>query len=88
MTRELQVWGTDHLFVKVDGHTSQRHAIVAARTKKDAAAALGMTVRSLNTWASTSGNARDLEVAMAEPGVVFHCSVDDYDGRDYRRLER
>lgn len=59
----MKVWGGCF-----DGTT--RH-IVAAKTKKAAAEALGVTLYSLNGWAAETGNDLELATALAEPGVVF-----------------
>lgn len=51
-----------------DGTT--RH-IVAAKTKKAAAVALGVSMYEFNGYASATGNDLELATAIAEPGVVF-----------------
>lgn len=59
----LKVWGG--IF---DGTTRQ---IVATKTKKAAAEALGLSYYHFNEYACDTGNDVELRVALAEPGVVF-----------------
>ena len=59
----MKVWGGCF-----DGTTRQ---IVATKTKKAAAEALGLNYNHFNNYASDTGNETELRVALAEPGVVF-----------------
>ena len=73
----LKVWG-GHLHI--GDAKGQRRAIVATRTKAEAAKAFGVSMYWLNLYGSQTGNAEEIAVATAEPGVVFHRHIDDRDG--------
>lgn len=61
-------------------HHAQVRAIVAVRTKKEAAVAFGMSLYALNDWASETGNATEIAVATAKPGAVFIAPLDNRNG--------
>jgi hypothetical protein len=65
-TKPLTVWGTDIFHAG-----RQCRAIVASSTKKAAAEALGLSIREFNTWAESTGNADELDLAMSTPGVAW-----------------
>jgi hypothetical protein len=49
----------------------QRRAIVAARNQKEAATALSVSPSYLRTYGGETGNAREIELATANPGQAF-----------------
>jgi hypothetical protein len=49
---------------------------VAAKTKKEAAAAFDMSVYQLNQWSSVTGNAEEVEMATSKPGQLFVREMD------------
>lgn len=55
----------------------QVEAVVAARSKKQAAILYSMTISSFNQWCSETGNAQKIEAAISQPGVVFARPLDD-----------
>jgi hypothetical protein len=55
----------------------QVEAVVAARSKKQAAILYSMSISSFNSWCSETGNAGQIEAASREPGVVFAKPLDD-----------
>jgi len=64
----LKVYGMN----KTMAPTYKTHrVIVAAPSKAAAARALGVTSSRLTKWGSVTGNANELEVALAAPGFVF-----------------
>ena len=60
-----------------DHGPGQVRAIVAAPSMKAAAQAYQTTVYQVQDWASVTGNAEELAVAQAEPGVVFVRPLDE-----------
>jgi len=67
MARALKVYGGCF-----DGTTRQ---IVAAPTKKAAAEALELSMYHFNGYGGETGNARELEVALSDPGKPFSAPV-------------
>jgi hypothetical protein len=55
----------------------QVEAVVAARSKKQAAILYSMSISSFNSWCSETGNAKQIEAASRQPGVVFAKPLDD-----------
>ena len=47
-------------------------AIIAAKTKKEAAAAFSMSLYIFNEYACETGNEEELQVALSDPGKVFY----------------
>ena len=43
--------------------------LVAAKSKKEAAKVFGMSVHSMNGYATVTGNKEEIELAMKTPGV-------------------
>ena len=77
--RGWQVWGAN-----LDG-TYQ--GIVAAKTKKDAAAALGMTRYAFDQQGTVTANAFQVELAMREPGVAWRTKYSDHQNKEWERME-
>lgn len=50
---------------------AQTRVIVAARSKAEAARLLGFTPGHAKNYMGATGNTRELEIALAEPGKVF-----------------
>lgn len=69
MTRKLTVWGCSIGIYR---------KIVATRTKKEAAEALGMSMYMFNQYASDTGNQTEIELATSKPGTVFYKSNSIY----------
>jgi len=68
-------------------HHSQVRMIAAATSGAAAARLVGETPRRLWNFGDTE-NAVELEVALAEPGIVFIAPLDHhYEASDYERLE-
>lgn len=74
--------------LKVYGWTSQRYykgkpqarCIVAASSWAEAARLSGDKAHLMRTYGSTTSNAREVEAAMAQPGVVLARVLDDWTG--------
>lgn len=49
----------------------QHRAVVAARSKAEAARAFNITPHQARGWCEITGNAREVEAATSEPGIVF-----------------
>lgn len=60
----------------------QVRTIVAASSQKEAAELLGITVRHLRDYWPQTGNALEVETALAQPGVVFNAV--DNKGREFK----
>jgi hypothetical protein len=76
--------------VKVYGMTTFREGkqvrqIVACTSRAEVARITGLTRRALDHSCSTTGNATELEVALAEPGTVFWRPLNDWQG-EFRRV--
>lgn len=76
--RPYKVWGTHHSgkawnFSNTipEFNNRQPRAIVAARTQKAAAEALGMSASHLRNYGSDTGNEIEIAQAMTKPGTVF-----------------
>lgn len=67
--KPLTVWGGCF-----DGTT---RAIVATKTKSEAAAAFAVSMYSFNNWAGDTGNHAEVAVAMTKPGTVFTAPGDN-----------
>lgn len=63
----MKVWGTDQYFTREGG---QCRAVVATKTKKRAAELLKMSLYTLNSYGCVTGNEKEIEAAMKEPGTV------------------
>ncbi len=64
--RTLRVWATN-LFV----FGGQYRCLVATQVKGDAARAFGVSMHYLDTYGSQTGNATEIALATAKPGVVL-----------------
>ncbi|MFS0884945.1 hypothetical protein [Aeromicrobium sp. 179-A 4D2 NHS] len=76
---KLKVYGLTTFSRRVPGPangSNQCNAVIASTSKKAAAEALGMNVYNFNQWASETGNALSIEIAMSDPGVVFLAPLD------------
>jgi hypothetical protein len=58
----------------------QLRAVVATKTKKAAAQALGVTIGEFNMYSSCTGNNLEVETALSKPGQVFARPLDERDG--------
>lgn len=58
----------------------QCRAVVAAKTKKAAAELFGVSYGEFANYGCETGNALEIDTAMATPNQVFARSVDDYSG--------
>ncbi|MDU4254513.1 hypothetical protein [Pseudomonas sp.] len=62
------------------GHTfkggRQARTIIAAKSMKEAAEAIGTTLTEMRAYWSVSGNPKELEIALAQPGVVLYERVE------------
>lgn len=65
LTRALRVWGW-----YLPGTGTDKRCIVAAKSKREAAALHGGSYYEFCRWAAETGNAEELRVARAAPGVV------------------
>lgn len=54
--------------VNYDGRSRR---IVAAKTKKEAAQRLGVSLHQFRNYGCQTGNQEEIELAMREPGVVW-----------------
>jgi hypothetical protein len=87
MKRRLKVYGWSGYRLEAAGPHRQTREIVAAPTMVAAARAAGC-VRARQLWnLCETGNKREIETAMAEPGVVFWRALDDWNG-PYIRASR
>lgn len=80
MPRPLTVYGTL-------GGRPQRRRIVATNSKKAARELLGMSAYDFERFAGATGNAVEVAVATARPGVVFSAldgGTGNRDAADYR----
>lgn len=82
MKGKLKVYG-GNIFVR----GVQRRAIVAASSQKEVARIIGCPLYEIREWWCETGNNRELDVALAEPGVVFHADL-NFAKREYVRLEK
>lgn len=64
----------------------QIRVIVATKTKKRATELFEVSIPTFNTWYSETGNKKELEIALAEPEVIFWTELDH--GTEYRKLEK
>lgn len=97
MARELKVFGTtvmasgdeaQALGLNYGNGNRQVRAIVAATTRVDAAKAFGMSVSQANGFMSATGNTVELETALAKPGQVFACRMDDHKKATFIEITR
>lgn len=81
MAKRLKVYGGNfHLRGK------QVRGIIAG-TQKQAAESTGGSVNHIREYWSETGNARELEIALAEPGVLFWCPTSHKGTDEYKRVE-
>jgi len=57
---KFKFYGTWHYFAPINDINTQCRAVVMARTKKNAAAALGMSLYEFNNYACETGNAKEV----------------------------
>lgn len=81
----LKVYGVT-VTLRGNAGFKQVRAIVAATSISKAAAALRITPNRLRTYGSVTGNATELEVALADPGVVYF-NPDEHRGAPYQQWE-
>lgn len=67
---KLKVYGWQGFRRECPGAHSQTREIVAARSQTEAARLAGTTVARMFNLSET-GNPREVEIAMATPGVIF-----------------
>ena len=87
MPRPLKVYGATVWLdecPKAPNGNKQARCVVAARTKKEVMELFGITRNDFEHSACETGNATEIALAMASPGVVFWKPVDDWNG-NYRR---
>ena len=82
--RDLRVWGITLFRREAPGPHHQTREIVAAPSRAAAGRAFGVSAGHMAKWAEETGNELELQTAIAEPGVVFWCGVNEYNG-PYRR---
>ncbi len=77
---ELKVYGG----MKLRGPRQVR-CIVAARSQKEAAPAAHESMHGFRTYWGKTGNAKEIEIATAAPGVLFYCDAPrgSYAGEGY-----
>jgi hypothetical protein len=81
MTRRLKVYGGAH----VVGNKCVR-AIIAAHNAQEVASALGnASAYYVRGYWSVTGNAKEIEVAMSQPGILF---VENPQSREYAASQR
>lgn len=78
MPRKLQVWGTlvtryGHRYATT--HHGQVRAVVAARSRAEAARLLKIKDVKLKTYGSITHNKKEMEAALSKPGTVFLSSL-------------
>jgi hypothetical protein len=67
--------------MKVYGMSFGRErGIVAAKTKRAAAEAFGVTLHAFNGFACPTGNPEEIEIAMGKPGTPFFRPYPNYGG--------
>lgn len=66
MSKQLKVYG-GNLFTPL----GQRRAIVAATSKAEVSRLIGWTVAQMRDYWCETGNERELEQALAQPGVIL-----------------
>jgi hypothetical protein len=66
--RNLKVFGGDVFFHR----GKQLRTIIAAYSQKEAAEKAGISLYEMREWWCETGNPKELEVALAEPGVLFY----------------
>jgi hypothetical protein len=72
----LKVFGTTlyiHEAKPAPNGNRQCRAIVATSSQKKAAEAFGISMHEFRGFACPTGNAEEIEAAMARPGVVLWC---------------
>lgn len=81
----MKVWGMliNHSGFATFSHRTQARVIVAAPSRAAAGRAFGVGASTVREFCSETGNATEIEIANAEPGVVFYLNTKD---RQYRRL--
>jgi hypothetical protein len=65
----------------------QARCIVASTSQSKAADLFGMTIGQFRSFGCETGNAKEIEVATAEPGVVFWSPLDWSEDRKFHRLK-
>jgi hypothetical protein len=81
---KLKVYGCTHFARTGNSYRLQVRAIVAERSMAGAARAFQMSAHHLRQYGAETGNAEEVEVALAEPGVVFWREL-DYPRGEWRR---
>lgn len=66
----MKVYGTYQYFAIINGATTQVRAVVAAKNKTTAAAALGMSKYMFDQYAAETGNEQEIAKALERPGQV------------------
>jgi hypothetical protein len=70
MASRLKVYGGWIIRPNV-GSSPQCKVVVAAKSRAEVARLLDVGIRHVTNFMSETGNAKDIEVAMSEPGTVF-----------------
>lgn len=84
MTRKMRVYGA---YLGLRGVRGQVRAIVAATSGREAATHMGVTYQDYAHNGCETGNDHEIELAMAEPGVVFYAPLKGDGRRSYQRWE-
>jgi hypothetical protein len=89
MARDLKVFGMVISGRREDGldNAVQVSAVVAARTKIEAANLFGVSSGEFSKYASVTGNAEQVTIAMSKPGQVFARNAVKYGG-EYVEIKR
>jgi hypothetical protein len=89
MARDLKVYGMVISGSRADNLADavQVSAIVAATTKAEAANLFGVSSGEFRNYASVTGNAEQVEIAMSKPGQVFARNANRYHG-EYVEITR
>lgn len=83
MARELKVYGA---MMQVRAVRRQCRVIVAAHSFAEAARLLGTTASFLKAYGAETGNAVELETALAKPGAVFY-NIHNMGSKEYIEQE-
>ena len=71
----MKVWGTSQYFTRINGKNFQARAVVATKTKKEAAKLLGLSMYMMKNYACETGNEKEITAAMKKPGTVVVMEV-------------
>ena len=66
------------------GIEKQVRVIVAARSEKAAAAAIGISLYEMRTYGSDTSNPKEITAAMSKPGAVFYKRTNAGESEPYR----